>query len=62
VKEFLSHHGIEFAERVVDQDPAALEELKEKTGARATPVVVVGGEAVVGFDRPRLEALLGIGR
>jgi hypothetical protein len=27
----------------------------------AVPVIVVGDEVIVGFDRPRLSALLGIG-
>jgi len=29
-------------------------------GYRATPVTMVDGEAVVGFDRGRLERLLGL--
>ncbi len=41
-------------------DPAALQELL-KLGYRATPVTIIDGEAVVGFDRARLEKLLGLG-
>jgi len=38
-----------------------MRELQERTGRRAAPVILVGGEAVVGFDRGVLQALLGIG-
>lgn len=33
-----------------------------KLGFRATPVTVIDGEVVVGFDRGKLERLLGIGK
>ena len=59
--EFLSHHDVAFTEYTVDQDPEALERLVKTTGARATPVIIIGDEAVVGFDRGRIQVLLGIG-
>jgi len=31
-----------------------------KLGFRATPVTLIDGEAVVGFDRERLQKLLGL--
>ena len=40
-------------------DKAALQELL-KMGFRATPVTLIDGEAVVGFDRGKLERLLGL--
>ena len=57
VKEFLSQKGIEFIERDVSQDENALREL-EALGVMTTPVTVIDGEIVVGFDRPKLEELL----
>ena len=42
----------------IQEDHAALEELL-KLGYRATPVTVIDGEVVVGFDRGKLERLLG---
>jgi hypothetical protein len=39
-------------------DRQALEELI-KLGFRATPVTLIDGEAVVGFDHAKLEKLLG---
>ncbi len=57
MKEFLSRHRIEFTDRNVVADEAALAEL-EKLGYHTTPVTLVGKEVVVGFDRARLEELL----
>ena len=44
-------------DRNIRDDPVALAELG-RLGYRATPVTVVDGEVVVGFDRGRLEGLL----
>jgi len=57
VKEFLSQKGVAFVERDVAQDEAALSEL-EQLGVFTTPVTVIDGEVVIGFDRERLDALL----
>ncbi len=58
VKEFLSHRGVEFIERDVSQDKDAMKGLEE-LGVMTTPVTVIDGEIVIGFDRPKLEQLLG---
>lgn len=57
MKEYLSQEGIEFIERDIAQDEQALAELEE-LGVMTTPVTVINGELVVGFDKPRLERLL----
>jgi len=59
VEEFLTKHGIAFEARNVAEDPAAMEELT-RLGFAATPVTVIDGETVVGFDQKRLAALLGL--
>jgi glutaredoxin len=57
MKEFLSQKGIPFIERDVSQDEEALAEL-EALGVLTTPVTVMDGEIVIGFDRAKLEQLL----
>ncbi len=57
VKEFLSQKGIPYIERDVNADDRAMEEL-EQMGYPTTPVTLVDGEVVVGFNRRRLERLL----
>jgi len=58
-KEFLSQKGIEFEERDVSKDEAALDELQQR-GLMTTPVTLIDGEAVVGFGRAKLVKLLGL--
>lgn len=58
VKEFLSQKGVEFTERDVAVDEKAIGEL-QKLGIMTTPVTVIDEVVVVGFDRDRLESLLG---
>ena len=60
MKEFLSAHDIEFTALDVAQDPQALADLQAATGRQATPVIMVGNEIVVGFDRGRLQRLLNL--
>ena len=60
VKEFLSQNKIEFNDRNITADQTALREL-EKLGYMTTPVTVIDGEVVVGFDVPKLQKLLQLG-
>jgi glutaredoxin len=57
VKEFLSQNKIEYTDRNIAADESALAEL-EKLGYMTTPVTVVDGGVVIGFDRGKLEKLL----
>ena len=59
VKEFLSQNNIPFTDRNIAADEAALKEL-EKLGYMTTPVTVIDGEVVIGFDAPKLRSLLEI--
>ena len=56
---WLTEHGIAFKERNITDDPSALEDL-EQIPAFSTPVTLIDGEVVVGFDRRKLSDLLGI--
>ncbi len=43
----------------VREDPAALKELLA-LGYQSTPVTLIDGEAIVGFDPEKIEKLLGL--
>jgi glutaredoxin len=58
-KEFLRQHNVAFTDRDITTDETALAEL-EKLGVMTTPVVVVDGQTVIGYDTKRLAALLGL--
>ena len=51
---------MEFTEIDVVGDLEGREELVRRTGQLVVPVVLVDDQVVVGFDRARLAALLGI--
>jgi glutaredoxin-like YruB-family protein len=59
-KAFLTASGVDLDEVDVREDVEGREELIELTGQLAVPVIVVGETVVQGFDRPRLQALLGL--
>ena len=56
-EEFLSENGVAFERRDIINDPTAMGELM-KIGVMTTPVTVIDGEVVIGFNRKRLEELL----
>jgi glutaredoxin 3 len=56
-KEFLSQRVLTYTEKDITKDSSALEEL-ERLGAMTTPVIVINGDVVIGFNRKRLEELL----
>lgn len=56
-KDYLKEKGVDFEEKNVQTDAAARTELMDK-GYTGVPVIVVGGEEIVGFDKARLDTLL----
>jgi glutaredoxin-like YruB-family protein len=58
VKEYLRQEGVTYQERDVSKDPAARKELEECIRAHGVPVTVIDREAVLGFDKYRLDDLL----
>ncbi len=57
VKEFLSQKGVAFVERDVTKDEKALDELGA-LGVMTTPVTLIDGQMVIGFDKAKLEQQL----
>jgi glutaredoxin len=58
VRLHLESRGQRYTERDVDSEPGAREEML-KLGASATPVTVIDGAVVVGFDEEAIDELLG---
>jgi len=58
MKEFLHTNGATFTDQDVTTDASALAELGT-LGMMTTPVTIVDGQMVVGFDVSRLKTLLG---
>lgn len=58
VKQYLDQRGLSYRELRVDRDRQAAKALA-RLGARGVPVVMIGETRVDGFDRRRLDRLLG---
>ncbi len=57
-KHYLDDKGIAYTYVNVDNDPAGGLEAINKSGQRAIPVIDVGGDIIIGFDRPSLDNAL----
>ncbi len=57
-KEWMKENNIEYTDVDVSTDEKAAQEMTEKSGQMGVPVILVGDEVLVGFDKPKLEALL----
>mgnify|MGYP000866043983 FL=1 len=56
-KEYLEEKGISYVEKNIQTDKAARNELM-KMGHMGVPVLLIDGEEVVGFDKPKIDQLL----
>ena len=57
VKEFLSQNGVSYKEYDVSLDQNAARELVNRTGQMGVPVTIIDGQAIIGFDRAKLEQI-----
>ncbi|HEX3905457.1 MAG TPA: glutaredoxin domain-containing protein [Polyangia bacterium] len=63
-REYMAAHKIPFADKDIERDPAAARELADKASKMGiptdrVPIIDVRGRLLLGFDRERIEALLG---
>lgn len=59
VKEFLTSSGVQFENIDVSSDQEKAQEMIDLSGQMGVPVVVIDGEVVVGFDKGKIQQLLG---
>jgi glutaredoxin 3 len=59
-KEHLRSHNVPFEDVDVSADMDRAREMVEKSGQYGVPVLDIDGEVVIGFDRVRINELLGI--
>ena len=59
-KEFFAEKGVEYTAYDVASDAAKRAEMIQLTGQLGVPVIVIGGDAMVGFSRERLAQKLGL--
>jgi len=59
-KRYFRERGIPFKDVDVSRDPAAARDMVRRSGQQGVPVIDIGGKIVVGFDRPKIDRLLGL--
>lgn len=56
--DYLKGKKVEYKYIDIDKDPAAGQEIIAKTGQAGVPVIEIGDETILGFDRPRIDSAL----
>jgi glutaredoxin 3 len=57
-KAYLDKLGVKYEEKNVETNPEFAQESVAKSGQMGIPVLDIGGEIIVGFDRPKIDAAL----
>ncbi len=59
-KNFFDEKGIKYEDYNVSTDLEKRKEMLEKSGQMGVPVIVIGNDLIVGFNKPAIMDLLGI--
>ncbi len=59
-KRYLRKKGIRFRNVDVSRDSSAARDMVRRTGQQGVPQIQIGGQMVVGFDRAKIDQLLGL--
>jgi glutaredoxin-like YruB-family protein len=59
-KKYFRQQGIRFKDVDVSRDSAAARDMVRRSGQQGVPVILIGSKVVVGFDRPKIDKLLGL--
>ena len=62
MKEYLSQKGVTYTEYDVAKDREKAKEMIQKSGQMGVPVIIVDSEVVIGFNRAKLDELLGLSK
>ncbi len=61
-KEYFKANNVNYSEINVAADLEKRQEMIQKSGQMGVPVILVGEEMIVGFDKKRLDTALGLGQ
>lgn len=57
-KKYFDSIGVKYSEINVEQDRQAAEDMVQKSGQMGVPVIEIGKDIIVGFDKPRIDIAL----
>lgn len=58
-KQYFSAKNIPYTDIDVSADDAAREEMVKLSGQMGVPVIVIDGQTIIGFDKGRIDAVMG---
>jgi glutaredoxin-like YruB-family protein len=59
-KKYFREKAVKFTDIDVSRDQVAARDMVRRSGQMGVPVIDIGGKIIVGFDRPKINSLLGI--
>jgi len=59
-REFFKEHGVKYKEIDVGKSEKAAQKMIEMSGQNGTPVIEIGKEMIIGFDKKKLKEALKI--
>jgi len=59
-RRYLHQKGVRVKDIRVDRDPDAIRALRRETGQSGVPVLLIGRAKIIGFDKPKIDRLLGL--
>jgi len=59
-KEYFKSQSVEYEEKDVSKDPKLQQEMIDKSGAFATPVIDIDGKIIIGFNKEKINEALGL--
>ena len=59
-KQYFRKKNIRFKDVDVSRDQAAARDMVRRSGQQGVPQIDIGGKLIVGFDRPKIDRLLGL--
>lgn len=60
LKSYLRERRVPFREVDISRDPSAARDVQRRTGQMGVPVIIIDNKPIVGFDRPKIDRLLGL--
>ena len=59
-KEFFKANNVAYTEHDVASDIEQRKQMIEKSGQMGVPVIIIGNDLIVGFNKPKIAELLGV--
>ncbi len=59
-KQYFRQKQVPFRDVDVSKDQAAARDMVRRSGQQGVPQILIGNQVIIGFDRPKIDRLLGL--